>query len=295
MIRLGAPVNMPEKAPGPGEDHGAVVDDPRELVLAHKAKGYRAAYAPKVTLKEPEKIKAVREAFAAEDIMIAEVGYWDNIMDLDPKERAYQRANMVNALAIAEELGAKCAVNIFGSYAVLKNGNAQHAARNFSSEAFEDAVDMARYFIDEVKPKTAYFAYEIFPFSVVDTPEMIEKLIWAVDRKQFGVHLDLVNLINCPRAYWNNADIARECVARFGHRIVSAHVKDIKMKEPAISVILNEVICGTGVIDHGTFAKVLHDLPQDIPFMLEHLNSEAEFDQAAAWVRARAAEQGVIL
>jgi len=292
MIRFGGPVNLPARAPGAGESHGASGADPQVLARAVKAKGYRAAYTPQVSLGEPEKIKAVREAFAAEDIMLAEVGYWENIMDLDSNERARHRRAVADALALAEEVGARCAVDIFGSYC-RGNGNSVHTARNFSAEAFEDAVDMARYFIDAVKPKSAYFCYEIFPFSVVDSPEMIEKLIRAVDRRQFGVHLDLVNLVNCPRAYWNNADIARECVRRFGSRIVAAHVKDIKMKEPAISVILEEVVAGEGVIDFGVFARLLDDLPQEIPFMMEHLASEAEYDRAAVYIRACAAKAGV--
>jgi sugar phosphate isomerase/epimerase len=292
MIRFGGPVNLPAKAPGAGESHGASGGDPQLLARLAREKGYRAAYTPRVSLGETEKIKAIREAFAAADVRLAEVGYWGNIMDLDPAERLRHRRAVLDALALADEVGARCAVDIFGSYC-RGNGNSIHAARNFSAEAFEDAVDMARYFIDGVKPKNAFFCYEIFPFSVVDSPEAIEKLIWAVDRKQFGVHLDLVNLINCPRAYWNNADVARECVRRFGNRIVASHVKDIKMKEPAISVILDEVVAGDGVIDHGVFAKLLDDLPQEIPFMMEHLASEGEYDRAARHIRESAAGAGV--
>jgi hypothetical protein len=138
-----------------------------------KQKGYRAAYAPQVSLNETDKIKAIREAFATEDIILAEVGYWENLIDLEPKERARHRQAMVDALALAEELGARCAVDIFGSYC-YGNGNSKHSAWNFSAQAFEEAVDMARYFIDEVKPKNAFFCFEIFPFSVVDSPEATE-------------------------------------------------------------------------------------------------------------------------
>jgi len=180
--------------------------------------------------------------------MLAEVGYWENITDTDEATRKHNLECLTNALYLAEEVGARCAVDIFGSY-VHGNGNSRFTAKNFSDDAFSDAVDIARLLIDTVKPKTAYFAYEIFPFNVVDCPEMIEKLIYAVDRKQFGVHLDLVNLINCPRAYFSSGDIMRDCVKRFGDRIIAAHVKDIKLKEPAISVILEEVVAGTGRYD----------------------------------------------
>ena len=294
-MRFGGPIFSKEaRTAKPGESHGVGAADPEWLVNEHRRKGYAAAYAPQLSLAQGDEIRAVRKAFADADIMIAEVGYWENLVDLDPDARRINRQTMTDALALAEELGARCAVDIFGSYC-YGNGNSVHAARNFSEDAFAEAVDMARYFIDAVKPKTAFFAYEIFPFSVVDTPEQLERLIKSVDRAQFGVHMDLVNLVNCPRAYWDNAAIIRDCVKRFGDRIVASHVKDIKMKEPAISVILEEVPAGQGIIDFGAYMRALCDLPRDIPFMLEHLADEAEYDAAAAHIRNIAKGEGIAL
>jgi len=294
MIRFGGPVftKRNAKAAGAGESHGALADDPVALAKAHKSKGFTAAYAPKLDLNDGAKIKAVRDAFAKEGVMIAEVGFWDNLTDSDPASRAANRKSMVEALALAEELGARCAVDIFGSYC-HGNGNSKHVAKNFSQEAFDEAVEMARGFIDEVKPKRAFFTYEIFPFSVVDSPAEIARLIKAVDRRQFGAHLDLANLINSPRAYWSSGAIMEECVRLFGDRIVAAHAKDIKLREPAISVILEEVIAGEGGLDIASFLRGLHKLPQEIPLMLEHLKDEAEYDKAAAHYRKVAAQEGI--
>jgi len=282
------------KAAGAGESHGAAADDPVALARAHRAKGFTAAYAPHAGINETDKIRAIREAFAAEDVIIAEVGFWENLVDTDPETRAANRQRMLEALALADELDARCAVDIFGSY-VHGNGNSQHVAKSFSQEAFDAAVEMARFFIDSVRPKTACFAYEIFPFSVVDTPEMIAKLIEAVDRRRFGVHLDLVNLINCPRAYWNSGEIMRECVSLFGDRIIAAHAKDIQMEEPAISVILQEVLPGQGQLDIAANLRELHKLPQEVPYMMEHLANEGEYDQAAAHIRSVAKQEGILI
>jgi len=284
---------MSSTSAGAGQSHGATNFDPEALALAHKAKGFCAAYAPNIKLHETELIKATKEAFARHDIMIAEAGYWENLLDLDADTKKFHHDAMLETFQLAEELGAKCAVNILGSFCT-GNGNSAFSPRNFADEAFEAAVEIARYFIDTVKPKTACFAYEIFPFNIVDSPEMIYKLIKAVDRDMFAVHLDLANLINSPRNYWRSGEIMKECVQLFGNRIVAAHVKDIKMQEPAISVILEEVIPGQGMLDHATYIRELHALPQDIPFMMEHLASEAEYDQAAAHLRAVGAEQGIM-
>jgi sugar phosphate isomerase/epimerase len=294
MIRLGGPVFMAgERAAGAGESHGAE-GDPVLLARKHKEKGFTAAYAPKIDLKDRELIRAAREAFEKEHIMLAEAGYWENIMDTEAESRAFHRARQVEALCLAEELGAVCSLNIFGSYC-HGNGNSRHTALNFSEEAFDAAVETARYFIDTVKPKTAFFAYEIFPFDITDSPENIERLVRAVDRKQFAVHLDPVNLINSPRAYFSSGEIVKDCIRRFGDRIVSCHVKDIKMKEPSISVILEEVISGTGNFDLRTFMRQIEGLSRPIPFMMEHLKSEAEYDTAAENIRRTGRELGISL
>ena len=294
MIRFGGPIfESNQKAAGAGESHGSY-GEPRMIAKAHKIKGYTAAYVPQVSPDDKEKIKEIKEAFKSENIMLAEVGYWENVTDSDEETRKHNLGCLTDALYLAEEVGARCAVDIFGSY-VHGNGNSKFTAKNFSDDAFTDAVDIARMLIDTVKPKTAYFAYEIFPFNVVDCPEMIDKLVHAVDRKQFGVHLDLANLINSPRAYFSSGDIMRDCVKRFGNRIISAHVKDIKLKEPAISVILEEVTAGTGGLDINTFVREIHKLPQEIPFMMEHLPDEGEYDKAAAHIRKCAKEENIII
>ncbi|MDR1400001.1 MAG: sugar phosphate isomerase/epimerase [Treponema sp.] len=287
MIRLGGPVFL-------SAEEKAADLDPVFLARKHREKGFTAAYVPKIDLNNRELVKATREAFAKEGVMLAEAGYWENLMDTDAETRAVHRARQVEALALAEELGAVCSLNTFGSYC-HGNGNDYHQALNFSDEAFEAAVEMSRYFIDTVKPKTAYFCYEVFAFDIVDSPEGIEKLIRAVDRKQFGAHLDLANLLNCPRAYYRSGDIARDCVRRFGDRIVSCHVKDVRLREPSMTVILEEVLMGTGNIDLKAFMRQIEGLSRAIPFMLEHLNTEAEYDCAAAKVRETGAELGITL
>ena len=296
MIRFGGPVFMNKRAQaaGAGESHGAEADDPVALARAHKRKGFTAAYAPKLELKDGAGIRAVRDAFAKEGVMLAEVGFWNNLVDLDPDTRRAHRQSMVEALALAEELGARCAIDIFGSYC-HGNGNSSHSAKNFSADAFDEAVELARYFIDTVKPRTAFFVFEIFPFNVVDSPAGIARLLQAVDRKQFGVHLDLVNLINGPRAYFSSGEIMQESVRLFGDRIVAAHAKDIKMKEPAISVILEEVIAGEGGLDIAAFLRELHGLPLEVPLLMEHLATEEEYDVAAAHYRKVAAQEGISL
>jgi hypothetical protein len=86
----------------------------------------------------------------------------------------------------------------------------------------------------------------------------------------FGVHLDPVNMINCPARYYDNAGFLRDCFARLGPWIVSCHAKDIKMQD-RLTVHLDEVRPGLGALDYQVFLKELSRLPGDVPLLLEHL------------------------
>jgi sugar phosphate isomerase/epimerase len=294
MIRFGGPVFINNDRVPDLMSTDAQFVDPVKVARRYREKGFTSARVPHIDIHDKAMVKATKEAFKQEDVMLAEIGYWDNLLDTDGKTRSFHRGQVLEALYAAEELGALCAVDILGSYC-HGNGNSVHVADNFSGEAFESAVEIARYFIDMVKPKTAYFVYEIFPFDITDTPENLEKLLKAVDRKQFGIHLDLCNLINSPRAYFNSGAIVKECVHRFGDRIISCHVKDIKMKEPSISVILEEVPMGQGNVDLKTFMRQIDGLSRPIPFMMEHLPNEAAFDAAAAVIRSVGKDLGIKL
>ncbi len=288
MLRLGGRVFTKEK-----KSTGAALLDPYELAEAHKRKGYTAAYAPKLNINETETIKEFRKVFEKENILFAEVGYWKNLMDTDLEVRKKNRNEMADAFALAEELGASCVVGLTGSYHSPGEVADKSVGHNFSRQAFEEVVDMARYFIDLVNPKTSYFTYEIYQFSHVDSVEMIAKLIKAVDRKQFGVHLDLANLVNCPRRYWKTGELVKECIKQFGDLIVAAHAKDVRMMEPYVTVNFEEVIPGEGILDIATFVRELHRLPRIIPYMIEHLATEEEFDRASSHIRKIAASEGI--
>src|SRR5665213_4203234 len=85
-------------------------EDPVEIARAHARFGYRSAYCPKTELSDKDRIKAIIKAFADEDIMIAEVAAWSNV---SAPEAAKRQANLdyaIDRLALADEVGAKCAV-----------------------------------------------------------------------------------------------------------------------------------------------------------------------------------------
>jgi sugar phosphate isomerase/epimerase len=255
----------------------AKMEDPEELALAHRKLGYRAAYCPKVALTDQARIKALAKAFAKHDVILAEVGRWVNLLDADSEKRSKNLQTVTEGLALAEEVGARCCVDIAGSF----NPTSWFGPHpeNLSSRFFDAAVENARKIIDAVKPKRAKFCYEMMGWALPDCPDAYVKMLKAVDREAFGVHLDPCNLVNSPEKFYRNTDLLNECFDKLGRWIVSCHAKDLTW-DVEMNVHFREVAPGQGSLDHVTYLRRLEQLPQDAPLMIEHLPNADEYTKA---------------
>jgi sugar phosphate isomerase/epimerase len=265
-------------------------DDPVALAKEHRRLGYSAAYVPAVAVTDTARLKAIREAFAAENVVIAEVGAWRNLLDPDAAKRAANLAYVTERLAIAEAVAARCCVDIAGSF----NPTVWYGPdpKNLSDEFFTLTVENCRKIIDAVKPTQTTFSIEMMGWNLPDGPDEYLRLIKAVDRKAFAVHMDPCNGVNSPRRFYRNADFIRECFAKLGPWIVSCHAKDLAFI-PEMNVHFKEVVPGTGQIDYGTYLLELAKLAVDAPLMLEHLQTAEEYDAGRAYIQSVGARVGV--
>ena len=263
-IRLGGPIF-------------SKTNDPEEMALAHRQLGYRAAYCPGLSLQDSDRIQAVAAAFAKHDVVIAEVGRWVNLLDADSGKRAANLKLVTEGLALAEAVGALCCVDIAGSFST-KEWFGPHPD-NLAARFFDAAVENARKIIDDVKPQRAKFSYEMMGWAIPDSAESYLKLIKAVDRPAFAVHLDPCNIVNSPSRFYRNQDLLNECFDKLGRWVVSCHAKDLTW-DVEMNIHFREVRPGAGSMDYATYLRRLARLPQNPPLMLEHLPNAEEYDQA---------------
>ncbi len=266
-LRLGAPLFDPP-------------EDPEELALAHRKLGLRAAYCPTLQLHDRERIAEVAKAFAQHDVVLAEVGRWKNLLAADPVEQKQNLEFVCEGLALADAVGARCCVDIAGSFST-DSWFGPHP-ENLSDRHFEAAVENARKIIDSVKPTRAKFCYEMMGWALPDSPDSYLKMIRAVDRPAFGVHLDPCNLINSPARFYQNTELLNECFDQLAPWIVSCHAKDVAW-ELDMQVHFKEVVLGTGKLDYRTYLSRLAKLP-DVPLMIEHMQNQQEYDQSRQFV-----------
>jgi len=264
--------------------------DPRELAREARRLGYSAAYCPAASPQETEKLRAIEQGFAAENVVLAEVGVWVNLLDADAAKRKENLQRVTDGLAVAEAVGARCAVTICGSF----NDKVWYGPHpgNLSQAFFDAAVENARKIIDAVKPKRAKFSYEMMGWSLPDSPDAYLKMIRAVDRAGFAVHLDVCNLINSPERFYNNAALIEECFRKLGRWIVSCHAKDLDWV-PEMNVHFVEVIPGRGQMDYRAYLRGLAGLAAPAPLMLEHLKTAEEYAEGAWHIRKVAGELGL--
>lgn len=264
----------------------AKYENPDEWIAAVRRLGYSAAYCPVDEQASDDTVRAYAAAAARAGIVIAEVGAWSNPLSPDEATRRAAIALCQERLALAERIGARCCVNIAGSRGEQWDG--PHPT-NLTAETLDLIVETTRRIIDAVRPSRTFYTLEPMPWMYPDSPDSYLKLLQAVDRPQFAVHLDPVNMICSPQRYFANGDFIRECFARLGPHIRSCHAKDIALSSQ-LTTHLDEVRPGLGKLDYQVYLLELDKLEPDAPLMLEHLPSVEEYEQAAAYVRTVAAE-----
>ncbi|QDK78064.1 sugar phosphate isomerase/epimerase [Spirosoma sp. KCTC 42546] len=275
-LRLGGPIFLKSQ-------------DPDELAREHRRLQYSSAYVPAVELKDTTKIEAIQKAFAGQNVILAEVGAWVNMLDQDAEKRRKNLEYVTERLALAEAVGARTCVNIAGSYNPTRWDGPD--ARDLTKDYFDATVENCRKVIDAVKPKRAKFALEMMGWSLPDGPDSYLKFIKAIDRPAFGAHVDMANIINSPARYYNNTALMNETFQKLGRWIVSVHAKDIAPKDGHFM----ETMPGRGSLDYVTYIRNVTSLPQEVPLLLEHLRTADEYDEARQFVISQAVKAQVEL
>ncbi len=263
---------------------------PEEQCARARLLGYTAVYADPALADTPEARRHYARVVREHGLTIAEVGAWSNPLSSVAEERKEALELCKRRLGIAEDLGARCCVNITGSRGSRWDG--PHPA-NLTRETFDMIVACVREIIDEVRPTRTFYTLETMPWMYPDSVESYAALVEAVDRAAAAVHFDPVNLVCSPQRLFANGELIREFVARLGALIRSVHCKDIRISDQ-LTTHLDECRPGLGSLDHPALFRELSSLDPETTVMMEHL-PEAEYPLAAAHLRAAAASVGVAL
>ena len=274
-IRIGAPIFLKN-------------DDPEVLAREHRRLHYTAAQFPPFTTPDANLIAATRKAYAAQNVVIAEVGAWVNILHPDPATRKKNLDYAIDRMRIADEVDARCCVDTAGSFNLKSSAD----PRNVTKEYFDATVENCRKIIDAAKPKRSKFTIEMMFANLPDGPDSYLELIKAVDRKEFGVHMDVCNVLSSPDKYYNSGKYIDELFRKLGPWVMSCHAKDLIIPGGR-SLTFIEVVPGRGIVDYKSYLRNLSQIPREAPRMLEHFADDDEVQEGANYIRKQGAEVGV--
>lgn len=245
--------------------------------------GCRCAVFPADCRADEKTIGAYLEAAEKYDLMIAEVGIWKNALSLDSKEKKKVIEYSVEQLKLADRIGARCCVNVAGAKGALWDGPYKE---NFSRDTWNETVAVIQEIIDRAQLVRTWFTIEPLPWMYPTGPDEYLELIDAVDRERFAVHMDLVNMINCPQRYFFHEEFTDECFDKLGGYVKSCHIKDIQLDDH-FTFQLFEKACGEGYLNLEHYAERINMVDRDMPVLIEHLSTEEEYRTSLRYVRRR--------
>lgn len=266
-------------------------EHPEQWAKAARNSGYGAVYFPVDHTADQKVIDGYAQAAKATDLVIAEVGVWNNTLDSDPAKREANINRCIRQLELADYVGARCCVNIAGSHSRQWDGPHKD---NLTPKTFDEIVAITQRIIDAVRPKRSAYSLEPMPFIYPDTADNYLALIHAIDRTGFAAHLDPVNIISSPQKYFASGDVIREWFDKLGPHIRSCHAKDIILSGK-LTVHLDECRPGTGGLDYKAYLERLNELDKDTPLMLEHMTEPEDYELAAKHLRGVAKGLGIVL
>lgn len=273
-MRLGAPVFQWRTA--------------EEWAQRHVENGFSATNWPLKLGADPAQEEAFVNAAKKHDIMIAEVGVWNNLLEYDAAEREQNTRYAVERLKTADRVGARCCVNISGSLSVFWDGPHPN---NLTEGTFRQIVQITQRILDEAQPKHTFYTLESMPWMYPNDIESTQRLLSAVNRPNFAVHVDICNLINAFDKVYKTREITREFFGAFKDKIRSVHAKDTVLAIDELTLHISEAIPGQGLFDLETLLTEC-SLLDDVPVMAEHLQTEADYRAATDYLKKTAQTLG---
>jgi sugar phosphate isomerase/epimerase len=268
-MKLGIAMNLPHSSA-------------EEWAKKHRDLGLSAVVFPCSHRSTISQIDDYVKACHAYGLQIAEVGAWKNLLSKNPKERSDNFEYCLRQLELADYIGARCVVNISGSTGAVWDGG---YLENYSKKTYYNVVETVQRLIDLAKPQKTFYTLEPMPWMIPDSPECYLKLIKDIDRKAFGVHMDIVNMISDPKKYFFNREFTDHAFSVLGSHIKSCHLKD-HLLGTTLTLKLCEVPLGKGNYNITNYIKNINTIDESMPVIIEHLANENDYMEAINYLKS---------
>ena len=143
-----------------------------------------------------------------------------------------------------------------------------------------------------IESQNTFYTIEPMPWMYPMGPDEYLQMIRDVDRERFAVHMDVFNWITSAERYFYHEDFMTECFDKLGTHIKSCHLKNVHLSQ-AFTLQMQETACEKGDLRLEKYAQLIEQLDPDMPVIIEHLESDAEYLESLDYVIRRFRDAGI--
>jgi sugar phosphate isomerase/epimerase len=223
-------------------------------------------------------------------LVISEVHFLDNLHAPNPELKRQRIEEGRALLRKADLMNARCLLGFAGS-AHPDDWIGAQCAYNFTDDFKAELRELVLRVLDGVELKSTKYGLEANNKTFFYGPEGCAELIDSVDHPDFGLHLDMMNMVS-QVTYYHTTELINTTFELLGNKIWSAHLKDIRWDRDYQFYRLDECIVGDGEMDYPTYIGHLAEMDTDFPAMCEHLNVEQDYVVSFERLHKMAADLG---
>jgi sugar phosphate isomerase/epimerase len=222
--------------------------------------------------------------------MYQATGYWQCLVHPDEAARREAVRTLQAALRVAGWLGTYAIDTGPGS--LSPNGPWFPHPYNYKSQARDQLIRSLREAAPAAEDSSVILGLESHLLVTLRTPEIARDVLDAVGSRWVRCDFDPVNWIGLDDIYDTGSALDR-MVDILSDRIASAHAKDCVILD-RLTLHLDVVAAGTGLLDYRTFLRRMEELNPDYPVIVEGA-SLAALPAVSTFLHQTAADLGIVV
>ena len=203
----------------------------------------------------PGMAKFYKNIFAKEDIDIAILSCYINMIHPDSVEREKLLTKFSSYLRYAREFGASMVATETGNV----DAEIHYTSKNFTESAFQKVVESVKFLSSKAEKFGMIIGIEGGINHPICSPEKMRRLLDEVNSPNVQVILDPTNFIDAS-SYKRQNEFIKQSFSLFGEDIAAIHLKDFIVENGTLKI----VSIGKGIMD---FRYLLESVKKEKPYL----------------------------